>query len=79
MTRFDQKEAFLGFVQKYYFFGVFAEILLSRVIASRLSCAGLFFRGCAEILIFGEIFTYALVRSLIVVLNVIILVLDHII
>ena len=30
----------LGFQQKYYFFWVRAEILLSRVIAPRESCAG---------------------------------------
>ena len=32
----------LGFLQKYYFFWVRAEILLSRVIAPRESCAGPF-------------------------------------
>ena len=39
----------MGFVHKYYFFGVRAEILLSRVIATRDSCAGPFFRDCSEI------------------------------
>ena len=38
---------------------VCAEILLSRVIAPRESCAGLFFRVCAEISILGELFTSA--------------------
>ena len=37
-----RKTLFGGFVQKYYFFGVRAEILLSRVIAYLLSCAGPF-------------------------------------
>ena len=38
----QEKTLFGGFVQKYYFFGVRAEILLSWDIATRLSCAGPF-------------------------------------
>ena len=44
--------------RKNVFFGVRAEIFLSQVIATQNSCAGPFL-GCAEILIFGEIFTSA--------------------
>ena len=37
-----RKNAFFGFMQKYYLGGFVAEILLSRVIATRDSCAGPF-------------------------------------